>query len=195
MTLWIVLVAQLLVLAAAYVMVGYIKELPRRLHEEGVKKLEFSLNTQLAELGASLSRDIELLKISQTELQAHKNVELLKLSEFFAQAMTNPRLFQGVEKKGKAQQDLKKKMFEMGMKLFFFASDDTVREFNSWRAFAQTHEQNPDPTESIRAYARLMLMIRKDVGHDDTALTEDDYLRATIVDWDAYSAKGQEGAK
>ena len=30
----------------------------------------------------------------------------------------------------------------------------------------------------------LMVVLRKDVGYDDTSLTADDYLRMFIADWD-----------
>lgn len=182
---WAFIFAQILLIVGLWVLVNYLRGLPERLHEEGVKQFEFTLNEKLEGVRAALARDIELLKISQTELQSHKNAEVLRLAEFFAQAMTDPKFLKGIDQNPKSQQQMKNNMFDLGMKLFFFASDETVRAFNDWRGAAAVMTQRSGP-ESLLGYARLMLMIRKDVGHGNTSLTEEDYLRSTIVDWDQY---------
>lgn len=165
-------------------MAGYLRKLPDRLHEEGVKRLEFSLEKQLEGIRASFSRELELLKISQSELQIHKNAELINLAEFFTEVMTNSKKYQTIASRPAEHQELKRKMFDLGVKLFFFTSDETVRAFTEWRKYG--HTSGDDPRPLLKKYAELMVLIRKEVGHADTQLTWDDYLAVVLVDWETF---------
>ena len=66
--------------------------------------------------------------------------------------------------------------------MFFFASDSTVREYGRWKY--ETSKQGADPLKVLENMGNLMVVLRKDVGYDDTSLTADDYLRMFIADWD-----------
>ncbi len=71
---------------------------------------------------------------------------------------------------------------ELGIGLFFFASDETVKRYGKWKR--DSGEEGADPMQMLYGLGELMLALRRDVGYHDTTLTSDDYLRMFITDWD-----------
>ena len=44
-------------------------------------------------------------------------------------------------------------------------------------------EDDIDPMKLMRVYGELIVEIRKDLGHESTECTEDDYLNIILADW------------
>ena len=78
------------VVVVVLVGIGYLKRLPQRLHEEGLKRLEHGLRRELEALKDALVRDRELLRIVRSDLQARKTDELVRLGEFFTDIFADP---------------------------------------------------------------------------------------------------------
>jgi hypothetical protein len=71
---------------------------------------------------------------------------------------------------------------ELGIGLFFFASDSTVREYGTWKA--ESGKKGANPYAVLSGLGELMIELRKDVGYDKTGLNGVDYLKMFITDWD-----------
>jgi hypothetical protein len=163
MTSTLLVVGQIGLLIVAGLAYRYLQGLPERFHQEGVKRFEFSLNAQLEEVRAALAQELELLKISQQELQVHKTDEFIRLVEFFIGFMTDKEKVRRLETSPKDAQQLNKNMVELGVKLFFFASDETVKAYLEWRMFGLGQQMaNSDPMRNIVLLAQLMVMMRRD---------------------------------
>ncbi|NOY40863.1 MAG: hypothetical protein GXP26_03365 [Planctomycetes bacterium] len=77
---------------------------------------------------------------------------------------------------------LRELVVELGIGLFFFASDSTVREYGTWKT--ETAKEGADPFAVLSGLGKLMVALRKDVGYDNTELDGGDYLKMFITDWD-----------
>ena len=75
-------------------------------------------------------------------------------------------------------------MLDLGVKLFFFASDDTVKKYIEFRHYGQQRaEGNLDPYEMLKLYGQLITEIRRDLGHDKTKCDYNDFLNIMLTDW------------
>jgi len=135
---------------------------------------------------ATLNKEVEVLKINHTSLQVNKAHEFVEMIEYFTNIIGNFSNF----KKGmneKKQRELNTKMVNLGVKLFFFASDDTVLKYTEWRRYSQ--QPSVDNVKVLKLYAELILLMRKDLGYGDTKCTIDDFLYTMLTDWDKFSEK------
>jgi len=165
----------------------YLKGLPDRLHQEGVKRFEFALNSKLEVVKADLSREIEMAKISQAGLQVHKTEEFTRLVEFFIDALTNPEQFKTLAANPEAAKEFNRRITDLGLKLFFFASDATVKSYVAFRLYgmqADSAERNTDPTRLIVLLAELVVSMRRDLGYSETECSVDEVLNIMLTDWE-----------
>jgi len=72
-------------------------------------------------------------------------------------------------------------------KLLLWGSDDLVREFVVFEksAVSAADSEGAANPASLLALERLMLAMRRDLGHKNKGLAEGDLLRTFINDWDA----------
>jgi hypothetical protein len=148
-----------------------------------LKQLELNLNRQLEAFKSSLTKEVELLKISQTQLHLHKTQEFVNLVEYFGQFFAEPEKLQKTLKSPKDVVTYKMKMYNLGVKTFFFASDSTIEKYLQWKGQSSTNPSDEDAIRSLQLYGELMVSIRKDLGYEDTSCTSDDFLRIIINDW------------
>ena len=79
---------------------------------------------------------------------------------------------------------------EFMQKLLLWGSDDVVREFVAFQkeAMAQADTEEGVRLASLLALERLMLAMRRDLGHKNKGLNEGDLLRTFINDWDVVTS-------
>ena len=186
----LLVVLNLIVLVAVGLGFGYLKGLPQRLHEEGLRRYEHGLNEQLERLRADLHDQLEERRIAREELQVQMREQFLRLAEFGARAMVEPEKFEKVLKDKKAAQAFKKELLEIGGSLFFFASDDTIRAYMRWRKAGQDASTAQDGKDILVKYGELMLSARRDLGYKETGLEAEDFLRVIVTDWDKFAGSG-----
>ena len=83
------------------------------------------------------------------------------------------------------EQDMMKSMSLFGQKIIVWGSDDVLKEYASWRRVATTIAEG-NPAFHIFAVERLLLAIRKDVGHKNKNLKQGDLLSIFINDIDSF---------
>lgn len=187
-----IIILQCVIVVLGYLAFLYLKRLPETLHQKSIKKFEFRLNSSLEEFKAALTKEIELVKISQTELQAHKTQEFIRLIEYFNGFLTNKEKRLKLVNNPKEKEEFNKNMLDLGVKLFFFASDSTVKKYVEWRQYGiRAQQKNFDPTETLVRYAELMVMIRQDLGYKNTRCDADDFLNIMLTDWEQHKLKAQ----
>jgi hypothetical protein len=181
----IVLALQFLLITAAYLAWQWIKQLPASLHKQQEQLFQHELNRKLEGLKISLSKDLELLKISQTELQVRKTQEFINFGNLQREFLTDKALLKKLESgDNKVVQKIKKEMLDLATGLFFFASDKTVRKYGDWKM--GTIKGELTGIDLLRNFGELMVALRKDLGQTDTKLTGDDFLRLFLTDWPKY---------
>ncbi len=78
-------------------------------------------------------------------------------------------------------------MLDLGVKLFFFASDTTVKKYIEWRLFMLNPPNGSvDPMQFVKLYGALILELRKDLGYQDTKCDHNDFLNIMLTDWWKY---------
>jgi len=187
-----ILVIQGLILLSGGFLYFYVKKLPEYIFQKSVKKFEFQLNSKLEEIKASLTKEIELLKISQAELQIHKTKEFVNFVEYFNSIFTNPKEIAKITSHEQAARKFNQKMLDLGIKLFFFASDETVKKYVEWRKYGlQTGQEYYDNKKTLLLYAELVTLMRRDLGYQETGCTRDDFLNIMLTDWDKHQDQYQ----
>ena len=145
----------------------YLKKLPETLQEKTLKKFQHSLNEKL-----------ELLKITQGELQVHKRNEYIRFNEYWRKMMHNKNVRKDLNQVGEIN--------SIGLNFFYFASDDVVKKFVELRKHLLYSDLSIDDNnkKTMKLMAELNLLMRIDLGYIDTKCTEDDYLNILLKDWE-----------
>jgi hypothetical protein len=169
---YVLLVVQFALGIALFLLWQWLRQLPAAIH----KRQEQLLQQQL-------SRELELLKIAQSQIQLRKIERFIDFAKMQTSILTNDAFKEQINKNDpEAMAQLRQLVVELGIGLFFFASDSTVREYGAWKS--ETAKQGADPYAVLAGLGRLMVALRKDVGYDKTELNGGDYLKMFITDWD-----------
>jgi hypothetical protein len=180
-------ISQLALLFGGWFLYTYIKKLPEQVHAKNLKVFELDLNRQLEEFRNQLTTDLELMKINESQLHVHKTEEFTKLVEVMITKLLDKQYVEKLGRDPKTQKEYNKTMLDLGTKLFFYASDETVKKFVEWRKYGLTADTvNYEPKQIIILLAELIVLIRKDVGYSNTQCTKDDFLHIMLKDWDKY---------
>jgi hypothetical protein len=180
-------ILQLALLFGVWFLYTYIKKLPEQVHAKNLKVFELDLNKQLEEFRNQLTTDLELMKINESQLHIHKTEEFTKLVEVMITKLLDKQYVEKLGRDPKTLKEYNKTMLDLGTKVFFYASDETVKKFVEWRKYGLTADTvNYDPKQIIILLAELIVLIRKDVGYINTQCTKDDFLHIMLKDWDKY---------
>jgi hypothetical protein len=168
---YVLLVVQLALGVAILLLWNWLKGLPAAIH----KRQEQLFQQQL-------SMELELLKIARSQIQPQKVERFIDFAKLQTDILTNEELKARIQKNAPdAVARLRELVVELGIGLFFFASDETVREYGDWKV--ETAKGTAEPLAVISQLGRLMIALRKDVGYEDTKLNAHDYLKMFITDW------------
>lgn len=173
---WIILGLQAVLVVLLFLVWNWIKGLPAAIH----RRQEQLFSQQL-------SKELELLKISQSQIQLRKIDKFTDFAKLQQDILTNEEFKRKIAAKDpKAVAKLRELVVELGIGLFFFASDETVKRYGKWKH--ESAVEGADPMEMLSGLGELMVALRRDVGYGDTILTGDDYLRMFVTDWDKIRA-------
>jgi hypothetical protein len=151
---------------------------------EEVEAVKAQYTRSVEEFRNALARELELSKISRAELQIHKTEQFVKLIEYFNMLLSDKKVQEQIRTDEKKKRELGSNLTDLGVKLFFFASDNTVKKFVNWRVYLLKHrEGNEDALLFIRMYAEFVVELRRDLGYTDTICDSDDLLNIILVDW------------
>jgi hypothetical protein len=149
-----------------------------------VESVRLQYSKELEKFRVQLQRELELMKISQAELQLHKTEQFVKFIDYFNTFFADKKQQQAIQKNQNEKDKFNKNMLDLGVKLFFFASDSTVKKYIEWRFCAiKPQNESPDPMNLMRIYGDLILEIRKDLGYRDTKCDHNDFLNIMLTDW------------
>ncbi len=163
----------------------FLKKLPDAIHQKAIKSFEFQLQEKLEMMKAGLAKEVELWKINQTDIQVHKTKEFVRLIEYFNEALTNKKKLAKLASDEEEQENFNKNMLNLGVKLFFFASDETVKKYVEWRRYGlRVEREGGDKKKILLMYAGLVVSMRKDLGYFDTKCDQNDFLFIMLKDWE-----------
>jgi hypothetical protein len=90
-------------------------------------------------------------------------------------------------KEGLAEAEAAEFFKDLTTKLVLYGPPVIIREWNQFRMHGVS-EDTSDPT-SLLNYEKLLLLMRRDLGHDDSSLEEGDLLRVYVNDFDEMVAR------
>lgn len=164
---WLLFIAIVLVLIYLYL-------IPKRIHDEAIVKLEKKLDVDLKLLENNLNAKLDHLNIIRTQVEPKKIEAYTKFSDTFGDMFADPEsLMKGIKSGKTKQPEMKKLWYDLGAKLFFFASDNTIKKYIELRSHTAdqsnfTQGQLTDPMVPIRLYSEIIFSMRKDLGYEDT---------------------------
>ncbi len=174
---WIILTSQFILLGLGILLWIWFKGLPAAIH----KRQELMLSQQL-------SKELELLKINQSQISLRKIEKFIDFGKLQQDIFTNESFRKKIESNDpKAVAKLRELTVELGIGIFFFASDSTIKMYSQWKK--ETGIEGADPKKTLLGLGELMIALRKDVGYEETTLSSEDYLRMFITDWDSFAEK------
>ncbi len=161
-----------LIFISKYYLSSYMKEKAKNLATKEdisdiTSKIESVKIEYLKESGqfkTELNKDLELLKISHTSLQANKVQYFTELINHLNEVLTQS----GQQRKHTSKQNqekYQKKATLLFAKLFLFASDDTIKK---WVKIRETPTEKPYQKALIVMFADFILSLRKDIGYSET---------------------------
>jgi hypothetical protein len=188
----VITILQLAIILGGWFLYTYVKKLPDQVHAKNLKAFEYDLNKQLEEFRNQLTRDLELMKIKESQLHIHKTEEFTKLVKVLITKLIDKQYVDKLRRDQKTIREFNKTMLDLGTKLFFFASDDTVKKFVEWRKYGLT-AGTPEfkPIKIITLLAELMVLIRKDLGYSQTLCDQNDFLHILLKDWSNYQQSSE----
>jgi len=160
------------------------KEDIRAITEE-VEAVKAEHTRSLEEFKNTLARELEFSKISHAKLQIHKTEQFVKLMEYFNSLLSDKKAQEQIRTDEKKRREFGSRLTDLGIKLFFFASDTTVRKFVDWRIYLlkKHQEGSADLFLVIRMYAEFVVELRRDLGYGHTTCDSDDFLNIILDDW------------
>lgn len=174
---YVLLVLQLALGITLLLLWLWLKQLPAAIH----KRQEQLFQQQL-------SKELELLKIAQSQIQLRKIERFIDFAKMQTSILTNDSFKEQIQNNDPdAIAQLRGLVVELGIGLFFFASDSTVREYGTWKT--ESANKGADPYALLSGLGKLMVALRKDVGYDKTELNGGDYLKMFITNWDETKSK------
>lgn len=185
-----IIVIEIIIILGTLFLFYYVKGLPDRLHKMNIKLFEHDLSKKLETFKASLIREIEMTKISETQLQIRKAEEFTKVTDFMFKFMYDKRY----QKKMKDDPNkLNITMADISSKLFYFASDETLKKYVEWRQFGLKMQKETnglkEPHRIVILFAELIVLMRKDLGYKNTKCNENDFLNIILTDWEEVRKK------
>ena len=183
-----ILIIEFIVILVVAFIYFYVRGLPDKIHQKNIKLFEHDLSKKLETFKSDLSKEIELLKISESQLQIRKIEEFTTITDFLFKYIYDKK-FQ--EELNKEPSKLQIEMANIGSRLFYFASDETVKKYVEWKKFGweMANKETVDSKESgknIVIFAELVVLMRKDLGYKKTECTRDDFLSIFVTDWDKH---------
>ena len=146
----------------------------------------FWYNKMLKKLEKTLDEKVERINIVRTQVEPKKIEAYTKFSDTFGDMFADPEsLMKGIKSGKITQPEMKKLWYDLGAKLFFFASDNTIKKYIELRSHTAdqtnfTQGQLTDPMVPIRLYSEIIFSMRKDLGYEDTTCTADDFLKTIM---------------
>ena len=176
-------IAQIFLVILIGVGINYIRKLPERLHKEGELRYEYGLKKDLEAIRASLTQENELQTIRYQESQARMAEQYIEFIDYFNSVWTDKQVQKEIASNPKKQLEFNKKMVSLGIRLFIFGSDKTVKKYLEFRSSSK-----PDATgnkhDVLIRFGELVLQMRRDLLHPDSICSEDDFLEMFITDWE-----------
>jgi hypothetical protein len=90
-----------------------------------------------------------------------------------------------------SEQDMMKSFSGFAQKMIVWGSDDVLKEYAAFRKLATTATPETAPILHVFAIERLLLAIRRDVGHKNKNFAQGDLLRIFINDVDTFLYPGE----
>ncbi|GAB6909512.1 hypothetical protein DESC_710090 [Desulfosarcina cetonica] len=176
-------IAQFFLIILIGVGINYIKKLPGRLHKEGEIRYEYGFKKDLEAIKASLTQENQLQTIRYQESQARMAEEYIEFIDYFNSVWTDRKVQKEIASNPKKQMEFNKKMVSLGIWLFIFGSDKTVKKYLGFRATSQP-DASGNPHDVLIRFGELVLQMRRDLLHPDSTCSEDDFLNMFITDWE-----------
>lgn len=131
-----------------------------------------------AGLGFIIKEQREKIKIIQNQLSDKKYTVYNEIFAVFFDLIKDQKGMS--DKKGK---DTATRLFDIKKDLLIYAPDKIAKKFFEWNR-AIPNEGNS--IRHVKIYLELFVLIRKDMGHADSTITENDILRGIMASDEAY---------
>lgn len=146
---------------AAIFAVYIVKKIPAIIGEASKQFLDFHLKRELEQFKFALSENLELLKIIKSNVEPEKIRAFVNFTNYYSDVIAGKRKISDVENK--------RFHIQAAVNLFFFASDTTIKKYQSMKT-------SQDNNTMAILYSELILEMRKDLGYKETTCTANDFM-------------------
>lgn len=175
----------IIVLAGGYFLYEVFKKSPKHFLERKLEKFKSELQT-----------NIDSLRISAESIHPMKIEEYVEFSKAYLKLMelgkiTNPK------EVARKQKEVFDGMSRFGFAVMFFGNDDTVKKYVEFRKYSTLPAGKLGENEKAKimmVMSELIVLMRRDVGHNDSEVTVDDFLTIIVNDWETSKEKFKERA-
>jgi len=156
--------------------------------------ISHKLNKRLSDHNSELQKEIEKIKISESNLHIRK---IDKFSEFTDML---DGVMRGVKYKkpaDKIEKETQKAMEKFTKDLIFFAGEDTLKKFVEYRNYSRIVQEGGENEKAKYQFitAELILEMRKDLGYSNEGINVDHYMHLIVNNWEEHKNEFHERAR
>jgi len=97
---------------------------------------------------------------------------------------------ENIEHRPTKESDLVVKLQEFSKKVIFYGSDDVIRAYQEFMSHSQESAEAPNVVKSSENMAKVIVAIRKDMGHPNTKFTPKTFVKQLINDYHKHCGVG-----
>lgn len=168
---WFIVITSILSgsVVATILIVFVIKRIPNFIEETYKQFLDLRLKKELSEFNSKLTTNIELLKIIKSNIEPEKIKAFIKFTNYYADVIS------GKTKTIMDSTELKRFNVGAARNLFFFSSDETIKEYQKMREYVLSKSSVVGDPKVVEYFGALIVQMRKDIGYKDTICTPIDF--------------------
>lgn len=160
-------------LILAVVIIGLIKGMPIHL-----------LNRNLESFKGTLQKDIDKLRISGENIHPLKAEEYIQFANVYLKMMSSSK--GNKRQQERINQEVVDGFNKFGMSIIFFGNDEAVKKFVEARKYITLPDELRGENEVAKTmilFSELIVIMRNDLGHENSSVSVDDFLMITLKDW------------
>ena len=153
--------------------------------------ISHKLNKRLSDHNSELQKEIEKLKVSESNLHIRKIDKFSEFTDILYGAM------RGVKYNKDPKADIQKAMEKFMKDLIFFAGEDTLKKFVEYRNYSHIVKEGGQNEQAKFQFiiAELILEMRKDLGYSNEGINVDHYMHLIVNNWEKHKDEFHERAE
>jgi len=99
--------------------------------------------------------------------------------------------FDTIQNKNQSIDGIKEKLWKFNKNLYLYSSDEVLNNYKDWSYDSRKNSENPNYlNQMLQGVCKIIISIRKDMGHKKTNIKGDDILKHLLTDYDNAKREG-----